>query len=69
MSENKPKYKYPHFAVRIPREKINKLRYIANCNSRSANKEIEVLVTEHIKAFEQKHGEITSQNLDDFFDK
>lgn len=51
-------YKNPHFAVRIPREKLDKLKYIAEYNARSSNKEIEVLVTAHIKNFEKEHGEI-----------
>lgn len=56
-------YKNPHFAVRIPREKLDKLRYIAEYNARSANKEIEVLVTHHIAHFEKEHGTITSDDL------
>lgn len=52
-------YKNPHFAVRIPKEKLNKLKYIANYNARSANKEIEFLITKHIESFEKEHGYIT----------
>ncbi|WP_234780613.1 Arc family DNA-binding protein, partial [Clostridioides difficile] len=37
-------YKNPHFAIRIPKEKLDKLKYIAEYNARSANKEIEFLV-------------------------
>lgn len=51
-------YKNPHFAVRIPKEKLAKLKHIAEYNARSANKEIEFLVTEHIKKFEKENGEI-----------
>lgn len=52
-------YKNPHFAIRIPKDKLEKLKYIANYNARSANKEIEYLVTEHIKNFEKINGKIT----------
>lgn len=52
------KKKNPHFAVRIPEIKLNKLKYIAEYNARSANKEIEVIVTKHIQQFEKEHGPI-----------
>ncbi|CCL51291.1 TPA: Arc family DNA-binding protein [Clostridioides difficile] len=51
-------YKNPHFAIRIPKEKLDKLKYIAEYNARSANKEIEFLVTKHIEMFEKEHGSI-----------
>lgn len=54
----KGNYKNPHFAIRIPREKLDKLKYISEYNGRSSNKEIEVLVTNHIKDFEKQHGTI-----------
>lgn len=62
-----PKSAQPRFTLRIPHKKIDKLRYIANIHSRSANKEIEVLITEHIKAFEKEYGEITDQSLHEYF--
>lgn len=40
------------------REKLDKLKYIAEYNARSSNKEIEFLITQHIKNFEEIHGEI-----------
>ena len=48
----------PNFALRIPREKLDKIKYIAEYNARSANKEIEVIITDQIKKFEKKYGEI-----------
>ncbi len=57
-------YKNPHFAIRIPREKLNKLKYIAEYNARSSNKEIEFLITQHIKRFEDTHGEIILDNAE-----
>lgn len=56
-------YKNPHFAIRIPREKLEKLKYIAEYNARSANREIEIIVTEHIRNFEAANGKITSDDL------
>ena len=38
---------------------MDKLKYIAKYNGRSANKEIEQLILKHIKAWEKEHGEIT----------
>lgn len=51
--------KLPHYALRIPTETMNKLKYIAEYNGRSANKEIEQLILAHISAFQKEHGEIT----------
>lgn len=51
-----------HFAIRIPDEKLNKLKYIANKNGRSGNKEIEVLIDKHIEMFEKEHGSINIQS-------
>ena len=48
----------PHFAVRIPREKLDKFKYVADYNARSANKELEMIITKHINKFEKKYGEI-----------
>ena len=42
---------------------MDKLKYIAEYNGRSANKEIEQLILAHIAKFEKEHGEI---NLDGF---
>lgn len=55
-------YKNPHYALRIPKETMDKLKYIASYNGRSANKEIEQLIIRHISTFEQEHGQI---NFDD----
>lgn len=51
-------YKHPHFAIRIPKDLLQKLKYIAQHNSRSANKEIEQLVKQHVQNFEKIHGKI-----------
>ena len=51
-------HKNPHYALRIPTETMNKLKYIAEYNGRSANKEIEQLIISHIHEFENQNGEI-----------
>ncbi len=55
--------KLPHYALRIPTATMDKLKYIAEYNGRSANKEIEQLILAHIAAFQKEHGEIS---LNDF---
>ena len=50
------KHKNPHYALRIPVETMDKLKYIAEYNGRSANKEIEQLILKHISAFEKENG-------------
>ena len=52
----------PRYTLRMPKEYMQKIRYIAEENGRSANKEIELMVKQRIKEYEQKNGSI---NLDD----
>ena len=52
----------PLYTLRMPKEYLQKIRYIAEENGRSANKEIELMVKQRIKEYEQKNGPI---NLDD----
>lgn len=49
----------PHYALGIPTETMDKLKYIAAWNGRSANKEIEQLILKHISAWEKANGPIT----------
>ena len=51
--------KLPHYALRIPIETMDKLKYIAAYNGRSANKEIEQLILKHIAEWEKTNGQIT----------
>lgn len=51
-------YRNPQYTLRIPEELLDKLKYIAEYNGRSANREIEQLVRTHVARFEQKHGAI-----------
>ncbi|CDK34277.1 Arc family DNA-binding protein [Ligilactobacillus salivarius] len=50
--------KLPRYTLRIPREKLDKIRFIADYNGRSANKEIERLIDDYISKFEESHGKI-----------
>ena len=52
-----------HYALRIPTETMDKLKYIADQNGRSANKEIEQLILKHIQQFEEKNGAISLEGF------
>lgn len=56
-------HKYPHYALRIPSQTMDKLKYIAAYNGRSANKEIEQLILKHISNFEEEHGSISFEDF------
>ena len=47
-----------NFPLRPDDDLREKLRYIAEKNSRSLNKEIEFLVKKHVEAYEKEHGAI-----------
>lgn len=49
----------PQFTIRIEPELLKKIRYVAEYNARSANREVEVLIRQHVDAFEKEHGKIT----------
>ncbi len=53
----------PRYTLRIPQILLNKIRYIAEENGRSANKEIELLIKQRIKNYEEQHGEISPTDL------
>ena len=48
----------PRFTFRTDSSLLEKLRYIAKKNSRSANKEIEFLIKKHIENYETQNGKI-----------
>lgn len=48
----------PQFTVRVDPELLRKFRYVAEYNARSANREAEVLMKQHIDEFEKVHGKI-----------
>lgn len=46
------------FTMRIPKELLLKLGYIADYNGRTKNKELEQMIRSRIKSFESKHEPI-----------
>ena len=54
----------PRYTVRISQIDLDKLGYISAYNGRSKNKELEILIGNHIAAFERKHGKITAADLE-----
>lgn len=52
-------FRLSKFTLRIDSELLKKIRFIADYNARSANREIESLIREHVREFESKHGKIT----------
>ena len=48
----------PRYTLRIPQEYLDKIRYIAGENGRSANKEIELMIKKRIKDYEDEFGAI-----------
>lgn len=63
-------HRNPHYALRIQEETMDKLKYIAGHNGRSANKEIEQLILAHIAVYEKASGPIVLSKEDyDFIRK
>lgn len=56
--------KLPQFTIRIDPIMLKKIRYIAEYNARSANREVETLIRKHIKDFEREHGIISVDDLE-----
>lgn len=46
------------FTIRTETELLKKFRFVADYNARSANREIEVLMKNHVTEFEKKNGKI-----------
>ncbi len=49
---------YSPFSLRISENLLDKIKYLAEANKRSANKEIEFILENYIKEFEKSNGEI-----------
>lgn len=49
---------YPPFSLRISEELIRKIKYIADINKRSTNKEIEFVLEQYVNRFEKENGAI-----------
>lgn len=54
--------KLPVLGVRIEDDLKEKLKYIADYNGRSMNKEIEQLIIRHVRQFEKDNGTIDTNN-------
>ena len=48
----------PRYTLRIPQIYLDKIRYIAEEEGRSANKESEMMIKRRIASYEEKNGEI-----------
>lgn len=46
------------FTIRIDSGLLDKFKIVADYNARSANRELEVLIKNHVAEFEKKHGVI-----------
>lgn len=53
----------PQFTIRIDPLLLRKIRYVAEYNARSANREVEMLIRNHIETFEKENGVITDEDL------
>lgn len=49
------------FTVRIDSDLLRKFKIVADYNARSANRELEKLIRNHVAEFEKKHGEIEAE--------
>lgn len=50
------------FSLRISEELLEKIKFIASNNKRSANKEIEFILENAVKGYEKQNGEISIPN-------
>lgn len=62
-------FKKTQFALRIRKEIMDKMKYIAYESSRSTNKEIEQACIAYIDKYEDKNGDISDKDLKEFFEK
>lgn len=56
--------KLPQFVIRTEKENIEKIKYIAEKESRSTTQEIVHLIKKRIEAYESIHGEIKLEDND-----
>lgn len=54
-------YYFP-FSLRIPEELLDKVKFIANENKRSANKELEFIIQSYVEDWEKKNKIIKLEN-------
>lgn len=53
-------YQLSKFTLRIEKELLRKICYIAEYNGRSGNREIEHLIRKYVGEFEKRNGKIVS---------
>ena len=53
------------FTLRVNRDSVEKLDYIAEANGRSRNSEINQAIKQHILRFEKERGKISQEDLED----
>ena len=61
------KDKLPRYTMRIERELLDKLQYIAKYEGRTANKQLEQLVKRCIREFEKDNGTITEDMIQEMY--
>lgn len=52
---------YSPFSLRVSEALLDKIKYIADMNKRSANKEIEFVLEQYIRKYEAEFGKIELQ--------
>ena len=57
----------PRYTMRIERQLLDRLQYIAKYEGRTANKQLEQLVKRCIKEFEAEHGKITDEMIAELY--
>jgi len=61
------RHKNPVYTLRIPSELLAKLKHIAYESGRSINKEVEQLVIQHIKEYEEDFGQIDLSKTKEYY--
>jgi len=46
------------FSLRVPRELLERLKRLARCNKRSANREAEQIIEQHLDRWEHENGKL-----------
>ncbi len=61
------KDKSPRYTLRISRKLLDKMQYAASYEGRSVNKQIEQLIIRYLANFQEKHGEITEELIQEMY--
>ena len=56
--------KIARYSLRLPKELLDQIGYIAKYNGRTKNKELEQIIRSRITSFEQKYGPIHLEKED-----